>query len=362
MDQPFTKVPPPVARKVLESLRNIFIDGRPADKVLEFHLQSSKKFGSRDRRCLAETVYGMVRWWRRILEASGVTWADQLLHPASAPQIEAALAQWLSNWWSLRRTSCDLLPPAAPSFDRQWQNAESVRASREAIPDWLDQKGLAELGEEWDPILTQLNQEAPVYLRANELLASPEQVRKALKAEGFEVEILEDSVLRLHQRANLFKTKSFHGGLFEMQDRHSQRIAPFLQVEPGQRVIDACAGAGGKTLHLAALMRNKGQIVALDVHAKKLEELRRRARRARVDIVEVREIASNKTIKRLEQTADRLLLDVPCSGAGVLRRNPDKKWKLRIEDWWTGCLRELQCVSLRKSASGASLPRSKRRL
>jgi 16S rRNA (cytosine967-C5)-methyltransferase len=112
-----------------------------------------------------------------------------------------------------------------------------------------------------------------------------------------------------------------------VQDAGSQAIAPFLQAEPGQRVVDACAGAGGKTLHLAALMENKGKIIAMDVHGYKLEELRRRARRASAFNVEAKEI--NKTnLNRLRGSADRLLLDVPCSGLGVLKRNPDAKWRL----------------------------------
>jgi 16S rRNA (cytosine967-C5)-methyltransferase len=97
------------------------------------------------------------------------------------------------------------------------------------------------------------------------------------------------------------------------------------------RVIDACAGNGGKTLHLAALMQNKGRIIALDTDAKKLEQLRLRARRAGVSIIETRQIESSKTVKRLAQSADRVLLDVPCSGLGVLRRNPDTRWRLSPE-------------------------------
>ena len=101
-----------------------------------------------------------------------------------------------------------------------------------------------------------------------------------------------------------------------------------LEVEPGMRVVDACAGGGGKSLHLAALMQNKGQLISLDTLAWKLDELKVRARRAGVSNIETRPIENNKVIKRMYGTADRLLLDVPCSGLGVLRRNPDSKWKL----------------------------------
>jgi 16S rRNA (cytosine967-C5)-methyltransferase len=137
--------------------------------------------------------------------------------------------------------------------------------------------------------------------------------------------------LLLEERQNIFTRQQFKDGLFEVQDGGSQLIAPFLQVKPGMRVIDACAGAGGKTLHLAALMQNKGRIIALDTEEWKLDELKKRGRRAGVANVETRLIESSKTIKRLENSADRLLLDVPCSGLGVLKRNPDAKWKMSLD-------------------------------
>ena len=109
-------------------------------------------------------------------------------------------------------------------------------------------------------------------------------------------------------------------------------MAPLLDAKPGERVIDACAGGGGKTLHLAALMKNKGKIIAMDITERKLQSLRERCSRNGVDIAETRVIESMKTIKRLEKSADRVLLDVPCTGLGVLRRNPDKKWKISPEE------------------------------
>ena len=117
-----------------------------------------------------------------------------------------------------------------------------------------------------------------------------------------------------------------------MQDAASQQVAELLQVQPGQRVVDACAGAGGKSLHLAALMKNKGKIISMDIHEWKLKELKTRAARDGVDIIETKVIEGSKTIKRLEGGFDRVLLDVPCSGMGVLRRNPDTKWKLTLAE------------------------------
>jgi len=132
----------------------------------------------------------------------------------------------------------------------------------------------------------------------------------------------------LAERKNVFVTNAFKNGMFEVQDAASQFIAPMLEVAPGLRVVDACAGAGGKSLHVAALMKNKGKIIAMDIHEWKLGELKKRAARNRVDIIETKIIDSTKVVKRLESSFDRVLLDVPCSGLGVIRRNPDTKWKL----------------------------------
>lgn len=113
-----------------------------------------------------------------------------------------------------------------------------------------------------------------------------------------------------------------------MQDASSQRVAPFLDVEPGMQVADTCAGAGGKSLHLAALMENKGQLIAMDIFDWKLKELKRRAKRNGVFNIQTKNIDSTKVLKRMEGRFDRVLIDAPCSGLGVLKRNPDAKWKI----------------------------------
>jgi 16S rRNA (cytosine967-C5)-methyltransferase len=137
--------------------------------------------------------------------------------------------------------------------------------------------------------------------------------------------------LELDERANVFSTKAFKDGFFEVQDASSQLVAEFLDVQPGQRVVDTCAGAGGKSLHLAALMENKGQVIALDIYENKLKELKRRAKRARAHNIDTRTIDTTKVVKKLYNSADRVLIDAPCSGLGVLSRNPDAKWKLQPE-------------------------------
>ncbi|HEX4923768.1 MAG TPA: class I SAM-dependent methyltransferase [Bdellovibrionales bacterium] len=314
-----------LAQAVVQAVPQIFDPerGRYADKVIEYHLRNHKKWGARDRRFFAESVYDVVRWWRLLWAAVG---REPNLNEASLWQV---LGVWLvkkdiefPDWPELKAVD-------AVKVRAFLSRSDLPRAIRESIPDWLDEVGAAELGARWPALLSALNTQASVVLRANSLKTTAADLRQRLQTEGVDAREVPgfESALVLPERKNVFKTESFKLGLFEVQDLASQAVAPFLAPKPGERVIDACAGAGGKTLHLAALMKNKGRILSMDVEARKLDELRTRAARDGVDIAETRVIESMKTVKRLENGADRLLLDVPCSGLGVLRRNPDSKWK-----------------------------------
>jgi 16S rRNA (cytosine967-C5)-methyltransferase len=305
---------------VVQALDLIFIHNKYADKVIEKILKQNPKWGARDRRFIAETTYDIVRWYRWLTEISQATPNDFWKLIAAYFRLRGVLLPDWNEFNALNETGL---------FERRKQ-LEHVRKIKQSIPDWLDDLGSAELGERWDIELESLNKEAKVVLRVNSLKTTKENLQQILHDENVETETLAgfDDALILKDRQNVFRFKSFQDGLFEVQDAASQLIAPFVQVEPGMRVIDACAGAGGKTLHLAALMKNKGRLIALDVEQWKLDELQKRARRAGVSNLETRLIDSSKIIKRLGNSADRLLLDVPCSGLGVLKRNPDAKWKL----------------------------------
>lgn len=315
---------PPLVAAVVEALQSIFVQGRYADKVIEQALRADKRRGARDRAFIAEHTYEMVRWYRLLCAAWG-----------REPQSAADWYQLFGTHWLLRGGS---LPPwkeflglDPAQIERRHQEAKATRALHASIPDWLDELGQAELGQQWEPSLQALNQPARLILRVNTLLANKRQVVTSLNADGAPSTELAGDALWLTDRRNLFQTEAFRRGWIEVQDYSSQQVAPFAKVAPGMRVIDACAGAGGKTLHLAALMQNKGQLIALDTEAWKLQELRKRARRAGVHTIDTRHIDNAKVIKRLEGAADRVLLDAPCSGLGVLRRNPDAKWKLTPE-------------------------------
>lgn len=209
------------------------------------------------------------------------------------------------------------------------ETAKSIPTLWDGCPEWLDTLGQAQLGDKWPAERAALTQVPGRFIRVNELKTNREKLMISLAKEGVETQIVDtvDSALEVTSNSALFRTDCFQKGLFEQQDAGSQLVAAAVDAKPGMRVVDACAGAGGKTLHIAAQMQGKGRLLAMDIEQWKLDNLKTRAKRAGAHNVETRIIASSKTIKRLKLTADRVLLDVPCSGLGVLKRNPDSKWR-----------------------------------
>jgi 16S rRNA (cytosine967-C5)-methyltransferase len=322
--KPTVKLYRNLCEAVVNGLELIFTEKKYADKVIEKILKSNPKWGARDRRFIAETIYDIVRWYRLFIELTGADEDDYW-------KLLAVWCLWnkvdFPDWEELKGVN-------RKKILENYEQLKTNRKIRESIPDWLDELGVKELGTKWEKELEALNEEAKVVLRVNTIRISRNELQKQLQElENISTDAPTDfpDALLLEERQNIFTRQQFKDGLFEVQDGGSQLIAPFLQVKPGMRVIDACAGAGGKTLHLAALMQNKGRIIALDTEEWKLDELKKRGRRAGVANVETRLIESSKTIKRLENSADRLLLDVPCSGLGVLKRNPDAKWKMSLD-------------------------------
>lgn len=320
-----------ICEGIIFNLDQIFFKKKFADKVIEQSLKSNKKWGSHDRKFIAETTYTIVRYWRLLNEMMGINAEENNDY---LWKLFAGYLLWknipLPQWEEF--TSID-----QNNIMKENGSKLSERKIKESIPDWLDELGEKELGNKWDAEIAALNKEAPVILRANTLKISREALQQKFLEIGiqtFPLDFTSDGLL-VEQRQNLFQTPYFKEGYFELQDASSQLVANYLDVKPGMRVIDACAGAGGKSLHIAALMQNKGKILSLDTEEWKLNELKKRANRNGINIIETRTITSSKVIKRLADSADRVLLDVPCSGLGVLRRNPDAKWKLtneRIEE------------------------------
>jgi len=312
----------------IDSLNAIFNEGEYADKVVARALKKDKRWGSADRKFVAETIYDIVRWKRLYAEIAEVK------EPYSREDLWRMFAVWavlrgypIPDWRQLEGTP-------QRKIKGRFDELSKIRKYRESIPDWMDELGVQELGEaKWTKELAAQNEPAQVILRVNTLKTTKQKLRAILMDLDIETEFLKDQpdALVLKERANVFMTEAFKEGLFEVQDASSQLVAPFLEVEPGMRVVDACAGAGGKTLHLANIMQNKGQLIAMDLYESKLKQLKIRAKRNGVFNIEPRVIDSTKVIKKLHEKADRVLIDAPCSGLGVLKRNPDAKWKLQPE-------------------------------
>ncbi len=331
--------------KIIEALLQIFTSTSYADKVIEKHLKINKKWGARDRKLFAETVYDLVRYRRKYWNLAELNDED-FLNQEKISDFEIwkmwviyilekgiELPGWMyeSYQYIINEIPSDML---SENFDFQSLEKKMSFAIFQSYPDWLVDYFKDQLKEEAEPLLQALNQMATTYLRVNTLKTTPKELVQVLEKEGVNARQIKkvESALELIEKKNVFMTQAFKDGLFEVQDVSSQLIGELVNVEPGMRVVDACAGAGGKSLHLATLMKNKGKIISLDLHERKLKELRQRSTRNSIDIIEVKVIESLKTIKRLENSFDRVLLDVPCSGSGVIRRNPDKKWKLNFEE------------------------------
>lgn len=311
----------------IDSLHEIFNEDKQADKVLKNTLKRDKRWGSRDRSFIAETTYDIVRWKRLYAEIAEVK------EPFNRSDLYRMFAVWatlrgirLPDWKQFENTPTRRIKGRFDALSKE-------RKFRESIPDWLDEMGQKELGNKWTDEIAAQNQTAEVILRVNTLKTTIDNLENKLFDQDIETERIPGYpfALKLKERTNVFTTDEFKEGLFEVQDASSQKVAELLNPQPGERIVDACAGAGGKSLHIATMMDNKGQIISMDIYESKLKELKRRARRNGIHNIETRLIDSTKVIKKLNKSADRVLIDAPCSGLGVLKRNPDTKWKMNPE-------------------------------
>jgi 16S rRNA (cytosine967-C5)-methyltransferase len=308
---------------VAETLSEIFTKNRYADKALEKLFKQNPKWGSRDRRFVAESVYDIVRYYRFYSELADTK--NNFWFITAVYLVEKGIE--LPEWQEFKHVD--------PAYIFKKKNLISGdKMVRESYPNWLWNYGAAELGEEaWETEASAMNEPAPVVLRVNTIKTTESSLKEELQKQEIIIKKIEElkSAYILEKRENVFRNNLFKEGWFEIQDAGSQQISEFVNPSEKDLVIDACAGAGGKSLHLAALMKNKGKIISMDVEAWKLDELKKRARRAGAFNIETKLIEENKTVKLFSKRADKLLLDVPCSGSGVIKRNPDAKWKLNEE-------------------------------
>ena len=300
-----------------------FQEKKYADKVIERLLKAHRKCGSEDRKVVSEIFYNIIRWKKRLEYYMG-----EGVKPNNIYKLILAYLLWSKTHYKKFEEFDGI--KVADILTKLKKGTVPTKAIEYSIPDWLAETLEKELGKNWEREMLALNEQAPTVLRTNSLKTTPRELIADLNDENVEAFTIKNypDAVQLAEKKNVFLTSAFKDGLFEVQDASSQKIGELLDVKEGMRVVDACAGAGGKTLHLAALMKNKGQIIALDIYEWKLAELKRRAKRAGAHNIETRLISDNKVIKRLHEKADRLLIDAPCSGLGVLKRNPDSKWKI----------------------------------
>lgn len=314
----------------------------PADAVANGYFRDRKFIGSGDRRWIADLVWSSLRHRLRL------NWHLARRHHASTGRAlaiawlllgERTPAEALAGMFSGAGYGPAPLDDAERRLIRMLADAPLIdpamdEATRLNLPGFLLESFRARFGDALEAEASALGQPASLDLRVNLLKTGRDAARAALAAEGLPAEPTRFSPwgLRLASRAPVTGTKAFRDGLVEIQDEGSQLIAWLTDARPGMRVLDFCAGAGGKTLAMAAAMENRGQVIAADVSLKRLDAAVRRLRRAGIHNVERRAIGpGEKWLKRSAGKFDRVLVDAPCTGTGTWRRNPDARFRLRPE-------------------------------
>lgn len=317
----------------------------PADKIIDNYFKARRFIGSKDRATIGELVYWCLRhkatleWWivdklDADIHSRAMVITALMLRKDYTPAELAALTQ--DSQYSLPRLS----PPEAQRADRLYKESleqpDMPMHVRFNYPQWLEPRLKEAFGSEFEQGASALNDQAHTDLRTNTLKTTRDALLVNLKLEGFDVSPTPRSAIgiRLAKRAPIFTSQYFKAGHFEVQDEGSQMVAQLVDAAPGMKVIDFCAGAGGKTLAIAAAMNNKGRILAWDNSEKRLRQIKERIKRAGVDNIQVHAIEgeNDQFIKRHKASADRVLVDAPCSGTGTWRRNPDLKWRFSQKD------------------------------
>lgn len=331
------KVYPPLFKGVLSALSQVFCEGQRISLSLEGLVKQNRKWGGRDRRWVYEVTYRICRNWRKYVQSLRGDWNDSWLPLLS----ESPELLELSEIETILKIDLILNGHSLYAIDESFEIPQKFESlwGRHQGSSWQASDFFIHLGDElgahWIDCLEAMDQRASAYLRCNTQKITRDQLVEEMQRFEFDVEPVDkvETAIRMNTTKNVFASEAYKKGYFEMQDAASQMVSPFLDLKEGHRVVDACAGAGGKTLHISNLMNNKGKILSLDIHDWKLNELKKRAARSGAQNIETRKIEGSKTLKRLSGSADRLLLDVPCTGSGVLRRNPDPKWRLNQVEW-----------------------------
>ena len=314
---------------LFDCLNNTLNNKYYAHKSIELIFKKNKKWGSRDRSFVAEATYDIIRYLRLYDKLSNSDYSYTINN------IWKIISLWLYFNSYLEPKFKELWDFDKEKINKIKKILQKERVYRESIPDWIDQLAIEEIGEKkWEKEISSMNNKADLVLRVNPLKTTKKNLIKKLYNQNIHSEEITDrpNALKVLKRVNIFKTIEFKLGFFELQDASSQLVAKFLDVNAKHKILDACAGAGGKALHIASILNNKGNIVATDIHEYKLQELKKRARRNGIHNITTK-VIDNKFLKKNKNKFDRVLIDAPCSGFGVIRRNPDSKWKLNPKDF-----------------------------
>jgi len=353
----------------IDILETLAAGSRTADDVAAGYFRKHRYIGSKDRAQVARHVYSVLRhravldWWvdragRSNIAASPRARMIAALAIAEGEAPSQIVAEIVGSFDGGRFRPAALSPVedrlVHALAGRSLRHPAMPRAVANDIPDWLEPLLEAVYGERLEEEMAGLNAPAPVDLRVNLLKTDRDGARRALAAEKVRADPTPWSPvgLRLSERVPLSALAAFKDGLIEVQDEGSQLAALLLGAKPGMRVVDFCAGAGGKTLALAAAMKNRGKLIACDTAEWRLERSGQRLRRAGTTNVERHALSSERDpwVKRHAKSFDRVLVDAPCLGVGSWRRNPDAKWRATPTD-----LAELQIRQHDILASAARL-------
>ena len=333
----------------VEELLGIVRNSRlPADSLIDTFFRSRKYLGSHDRRFIAETLYGTLRHLTKCeilaAKALGELWKElssqdhrlwiiaAYLMAVEHQDIPASAFETKTQSSDVRARASEILTTLSQPVSDLPADPILKIAAEYSFPEWMVSRFANEFGiAETEQLCGVLNTPASLSLRVNTLKTNVEECQKALKEEGIETvrTLLSPTGLQVPRRCNLFQVESFRKGFFEVQDEGSQLLPLFLDPKPTAKVLDACAGAGGKTLQLAALMHNRGEIYAADINAFRLNELRKRSRRA--GAFNIRPLATEDLLENahnFEGFFDIVFIDAPCTGLGTIRRNPGMKWSV----------------------------------
>ena len=309
-----------------QALSDIFDKQKHADRVIDKYVRANPNWKPEDRKLFYDSIYEVVRNKYRYEFAAE---SEDYLALSAAAQL-------------MKGNKClphaGLQPIDTQKFKQRWAEIK-VDHLKYSIPEWLYSLLKNEVkASDLNHFLDSLNETPITYLRVNTLKIESEKLIEKLKTDKIKAVVPKTAgftttnCLQVVEGKNIFASGAYKEGFFEMQDFGSQQIAPLLQVEPGMNVVDACCGSGGKSLQLAAIMKNSGKLLSMDVVDNKLKDLKIRAVKAGAKIIDTKLITNEKILQPLQNKFDRVLLDVPCSGSGVLKRNPEIKWNLNEEN------------------------------